>query len=105
MRTTAVNDGRVNKAAAMMLRARVVMYQKDQTRYAQVLSDMNEIISSGKYRLMDDFASIWVKEGEFCDESIFESNQLPEGKTWGASATGLRNESSCLYISQRIERI
>ena len=88
MRTTAVNDGRVNKAAAMMLRARVVMYQKDQTRYAQVLSDMNEIISSGKYRLMDDFASIWVKEGEFCDESIFESNQLPEGKTWGASWQG-----------------
>jgi len=88
MRTTAANDGRASKAAAMMLKARVVMYQKDQSRYAEVLSDMAEIINSHSYKLMDNYASIWLNTGEFCDESIFESNQLAEGKDWGAAWQG-----------------
>ena len=88
MRTTAANDGRVTKAAAEMLRARVVMYQKDQSKYAQVLSDMVEIIKSGKYSLLNSFPAIWLNTGEFCSESIFESNQLPEGKTWSSGWQG-----------------
>ncbi|HZL08805.1 MAG TPA: RagB/SusD family nutrient uptake outer membrane protein [Prolixibacteraceae bacterium] len=88
MRTTAANDGRITKAAAMMLKARVVMYQKDQTKYAAVLSDMAGIINSGKFDLVADFPSIWLNAGEFGIESILESNQLPEGKTWGESNQG-----------------
>lgn len=88
IRTTAANDGRVTKAAAQMLKARVVMYQKDQTKYAEVLKDMAEIIKSGKYDLLGDFSAIWLNSGEFCIESIFESNQLPEGKTWSLSWQG-----------------
>jgi len=80
MHTTPVNDGRATKAAAMMLKARVVMYQKDESKYAGVLNDMAEII--GNYSLLNDFAAIWLNSGEFCDESVFASNQLPEGKTW-----------------------
>jgi hypothetical protein len=34
---------------------------------------------------------MFLREGEFCKESIFESNQLPEGKTWGNSWTGYGN--------------
>jgi len=82
MRTEKVDDGRATKAAAMMLKARVVMYQKDQSKYADVLNDMAEIINDGSYSLLNDFSAIWLNSGEFCDESIFESNQLPEGKTW-----------------------
>lgn len=88
MRTTAANDGHASKAAAMMLKARVVMYQKDESRYADVLSDMAEIINSHAYSLMDDYASIWLNTGEFCNESVFESNQLAEGKDWGAAWQG-----------------
>jgi len=88
IRVDAANDGRVSQAAAMMLKARVVMYQKDQPRYAEVLKDMNTIITSGKYQLVDSFAGIWLNTGEFCDESIFESNQLPEGKTWSSGWQG-----------------
>jgi len=88
MRTTAANDGRASQAAAMMLKARVVMYQKDAAKYAEVLADMVKIIKSTKYELLSDFKSIWVNSGEFCIESIFESNQLPEGKTWSSAWQG-----------------
>lgn len=88
MKATAANAGRATKAAAMMLKARVVMYQNDQSRYSEVLADMAEIINSHDYSLMDDYASIWLNTGEFCNESIFESNQLAEGKDWGAAWQG-----------------
>ncbi len=88
IRRTQADDGKASKAAAMMLKAQVVLYQNDDTRYGEVLDDMAEIISSGQYQLMDDFASIWVREGEFCDESIFEVNHKPLGKDWGAAWTG-----------------
>lgn len=88
MATTGNNTGRVNKAAALMLKARVVLYQKDQSRYAELTTDMAEIISSGAYNLFSDFASMWLDENEFCVESIFESNQLPEGKTWSSGWQG-----------------
>lgn len=82
MKTDGSNAGRINRAAALMLKARVVLYQKDTKRYAEVTKEMAEIISSGKYTLMPDFAGIWVDAGEFNNESIFEANHLPEGKTW-----------------------
>lgn len=89
MRNTKADDGRVSKAAAMMLKARVVMYQKDAAKYPQVLTDMAEIINSGKYKTTTvPYDSIWVASGEFCDESIFEANHLPKGKDWSASWTG-----------------
>ncbi|SMO44020.1 Starch-binding associating with outer membrane [Saccharicrinis carchari] len=87
MQTTAANDGRATKAAAMMLKARIVMYQKDQSKYAEVLADMEAIHASGAFELVD-FASIWDREGEFGPGSIFEANHLPEGKDWGAAWTG-----------------
>lgn len=87
MRTTAANDGRATKAAAMMLKARIVMYQKDASKYGEVMADMEEIINSGQFQLAD-FASIWSRDGEFGSGSIFEANQLPDGKDWGAAWTG-----------------
>jgi hypothetical protein len=98
---TGANAGRMNKAAAMMTKARVVMYQKDESRYAEVLSNMKTIIESGDYDLirtspdakLTDNPITWMflREGEFCKESIFESNQLPEGKSWGNSWSGYGN--------------
>lgn len=82
------NTGRACLAAALMLKARVVMYQKDQSKYAEVANDMATIIKSGKFDLMPDFDAMWNDENEFCKESIFESNQLPEGKTWASGWGG-----------------
>lgn len=88
MKATGSNLGRASRAAALMLKARVVLYQKDQSRYVEITKDMAEIIKSGEFSLMSDFAAIWDDENEFCDESIFESNQLPYGKTWSTGWQG-----------------
>ncbi|MBR4525184.1 MAG: RagB/SusD family nutrient uptake outer membrane protein [Bacteroidales bacterium] len=85
--------GHANRAAALMLRARVILYQNDAARYDRAAADMAAIISSGAYRLFDDFDAMWLEENEFCCESIFESNQLdaPTGgdqKDWGSGWHG-----------------
>ncbi|WP_029902756.1 RagB/SusD family nutrient uptake outer membrane protein [Prevotella sp. 10(H)] len=80
--------GRVTKPMAQMLRARTVMYQKDQTRYNQVLADMVEIIDNPAYGLMDDLEEVFLASGEFCKESLFETNQKADGKTWSESWIG-----------------
>ena len=76
--------GRFTRAAAQMLRANVVMYQQDASRYATVLTDMREIIGSGLYSLRSDFAGLWTDSGEWGSESIFEVNytESPSSRTW-----------------------
>ena len=76
--------GRFTRAAAQMLRANVVMYQQDASRYATVLTDMREIIGSGLYSLRSDFAGLWTDSGEWGTESIFEINYTdsPSSRTW-----------------------
>ncbi len=87
MNTTSTNDGRATRAAAMMLKARVIMHQNDVARYAEVMADMQTIVSQGGYGLPT-FTEIWSRNGEFGEGSIFEANHLPEGKDWGAAWTG-----------------
>lgn len=82
MKATGSDLGRASRAAALMLRARVVLYQKDESRYPQITNDMATIIKSGQYALLPDFDAMWRDENEFCIESIFESNQLPEGRVY-----------------------
>lgn len=89
MRTTAQWYGRVSKAMAYMLYTEVVMYQQDESRYSKALSYMEEIIASGRYGLVDDFASIWEEAGEWNTESIFEINYVSTaGKRAWDNATG-----------------
>lgn len=87
------STGRVNKATAIMLKARVVLYQKDQGRYGEVTAGLAEIINSGEYELFPDFAALWIDANEVTNnpdnkESIFEVNHLPEGKTWDLAWQG-----------------
>jgi len=88
MRWDNAESGRVSLAMAYMLYAEMVMYQNDSQRYAQALSYMKEIISSGKYKLNPDFANLWEESGEWCDESIFEINYNDDGaqRDWGTAA-------------------
>lgn len=87
--------GRITKATAQMLKAEVVMYQNDASRYPEVLEDMRSIINSGLYQLHTDFAAIWEDAGEWCDESIWEINynDLNAQRSWsnplGAGGTVL----------------
>jgi hypothetical protein len=84
MKSEAGSEARASLAAALMLKARMTLYQNDATRYPEITNDMATIIKSGEYSLMPDFKAIWRDDGEFCAESIFEANHLPMGKDWGA---------------------
>ena len=76
MKATAGNEGRVTKAMAYMLYAETVMYQKDANRYDKALGYMDEIIESGQFSLVSDFASIWEESGEWGTEAIWENNYI-----------------------------
>ncbi|MCD7973784.1 MAG: RagB/SusD family nutrient uptake outer membrane protein [Candidatus Azobacteroides sp.] len=80
--------GRVTLYAAMMLRARVVMYQNDESRYEAVYNDM-VTIGNSNFILTRNFADIWKNEYEFITEpslsrteSIWEINHREEGGSW-----------------------
>ena len=91
MKAAGGSEGRVTKAMAYMLYTEAVLYQNDQTRYQTALNYMKEIIASGQYALVDDFAGIWEEEGEWGPESIWEINFISVGgrHDWGAPiATG-----------------
>jgi hypothetical protein len=68
-----------------MLKARTVMYQKDQSKYQEAAKGLAAIIKSGKFTLVSDYAGMWLQEGEFGSESIFEANLVPGSKDWGTA--------------------
>ncbi|MBD5355751.1 MAG: RagB/SusD family nutrient uptake outer membrane protein [Bacteroides sp.] len=84
--------GRVTKHFIYMLYAEVVMYQNDATRKPTALKYMEEIIESGKYQLMTNFADIWDVTGEWCSESVWEINYSDylagRNWSWGGTAGG-----------------
>lgn len=89
MKAAAGEEGRVTKAMAYMLYTEMVMYQNDTERYPQALAYMEEIINSGEYALVADFAGIWLESGEWGTESIWEINYTSEGapRSWGSPLT------------------
>ena len=83
----AANQGRATKGAAQMLLARVYMQQGD---YASAKTELQKVISSGTYQLVDEYSDNFIEETEFNKESIWEVNFLPSGGTfnWNADADG-----------------
>ncbi len=84
MRATTTTYGRVTRAMAMMLRTKVVLYQKDESRYAECLTDMKTIIGSGQYKLVDNFADLWEEATEWSTETIWDINNFSVNgqKSW-----------------------
>lgn len=63
---SATQQGRVCRDAAKLLRAKIILFHRDETKYQVALNDMKEIITSGRYRLNPDYQNLWVKDGEWC---------------------------------------
>lgn len=72
MSVPAEESGRLTDAVARTLKAKIVLYQNDESRFKEVADDMEKIINSNIYNLVDDFNMLWLREGEHCEESIFE---------------------------------
>ena len=71
--------GYVSQAVVYMLYAEVVLYQKDTAKYANALSYLKQIISSGEYDLYD-YSKLFTLEGEWCCESIWEVGYKTDGQ-------------------------
>jgi hypothetical protein len=61
--------GRATKGAAQALLAKAYLYQQ---KYNEAYNMAGEVISSGQYGLLADYAQVWRETGENGAESIFE---------------------------------
>lgn len=65
----ASDAGRATKAAAQVLMARTYLQQGD---YASAKTELEKVVNSGRYKIVDNYLDLTNEEGEFNDESIFE---------------------------------
>jgi hypothetical protein len=65
-------QGRVCRDAAKLLRAKIVLFQRDESLYKQAYDDMHEIINSGNYSLLPNYKDLWWKKGEWGSEAIYD---------------------------------
>ena len=61
--------GRVDKSAAQALLGKVYLYQE---KFAEAATVLEEVITGGKYTLVDDFGQIFEMEGENGPGAVFE---------------------------------
>jgi hypothetical protein len=91
------NDlGRATKGAATAYLARAIMYQigtdnKNNHTWQEVYDLANEIVNSGEYSLMANYAMIHEDEGENSSESIFEIQCKATTEGWGPIKAGTTN--------------
>lgn len=71
---TGADIGRATKGAALALHAKAAMYQtvSDPSRWNDVKTYTDQVISSGEYSLLPNFEKLFRVENENCSESIFE---------------------------------
>lgn len=86
------DNGRISKDAARVLKAKIILFHRDKTRYAEALSIMKEIITGNRYSLISDYSKIWLKSGEYGSESIYEvgfaGDNTSEGNPLARSLSG-----------------
>ncbi|MDR0537120.1 MAG: RagB/SusD family nutrient uptake outer membrane protein [Tannerellaceae bacterium] len=69
---SATQKGRICRDAAKLLRTKIILFHRDETRYALAYSDMKSIADNPFYSLDPDFKHLWRKAGEWGRESIYE---------------------------------
>jgi starch-binding outer membrane protein, SusD/RagB family len=81
--------GRTNKTTAQAVLGKVLLYEADILNdniqlFAEAADVLREVIGSGQFRLLDDYADLFAFNAKNTEESIFEiqyTNLLPRG--WG----------------------
>lgn len=79
---SADDNGKITKAAALMLQARVYMYDND---WANVEKFCSMIMSGeyGHYALFPSYAGVFDGENEYNSEVIMDVSYVPSTRTWG----------------------
>ncbi|NJL75756.1 MAG: RagB/SusD family nutrient uptake outer membrane protein [Saprospiraceae bacterium] len=81
------NKGRATRGAAQTLLARVYLQLGD---YNNAKIELEKVVNSGNYSLIDNYLDLTNEEGEFNAESIFEVVYAPSGGAynWGGDSDG-----------------
>jgi tetratricopeptide (TPR) repeat protein len=81
------NKGRATSAAAQTLLARVYLQLGN---YSSAKTELEKIVNSNQYSLVDNYLDLTNEEGEFNEESIFEVVYAPSGGAynWGGDSDG-----------------
>lgn len=90
----ATDKFRVSWGTAQALLGKVYLYQQ---KYQLAATTLKKLIDSNEYDLVskDEYASLFLKEKEFCKESIFEVQYTMEkGYDWGTFPWGERQAES-----------
>ncbi|MBK7425534.1 MAG: RagB/SusD family nutrient uptake outer membrane protein [Saprospiraceae bacterium] len=88
--------GRITKGAAQALLAKSYLFQNKFSQAEQAAAD---VMSSGQYTLVPDYASIFTPAGENNSESVFEIQYMnASGGNWGKNAA---NEGTFTNVFQR----
>lgn len=69
---SATDKGRASCDAAKLLRAKVILFHRDESNYQKAYNDMKEIANNTSYKLDPDYKHLWLKDGEWGTESIYE---------------------------------
>jgi hypothetical protein len=70
--------GRISRDAAKVLRAKIILFHRDEASYQKAYNDMREIANNSFYQLDPDYLHIWRKAGEWGKESIYEIGMAGE---------------------------
>ena len=75
-------NGKITQAAALMLQARVYLYDND---WANVEKYTGQIMdgSHGTYKLFPNFSGLFESENEYNSEVIMDCAYVPSTRTWG----------------------
>ena len=75
-------NGRVTKGAALALLGKIYLYQG---KFSEAANALDEVINSGQYQLVSNFATIFLNSNENNSESVFEVqyNGGQEGASFG----------------------
>jgi tetratricopeptide (TPR) repeat protein len=95
----AANQGRATKAAAQTLLARTYLQLGD---YASAKTELQKVVSSGLYKIVDNYLDLTNEEGEFNAESIFEVVYAPSGGAynWGGDSDGAANQEETVRTQE-----
>lgn len=95
----AANQGRATKAASQVLLARTYLQMGD---YTNAKTELQKVVSSGLYRLVDNYLDLTNEEGEFNAESIFEIVFAQSGGAynWGADGDGSANQEETVRTQE-----
>ncbi|MFO8099826.1 MAG: RagB/SusD family nutrient uptake outer membrane protein [Salinibacter sp.] len=89
-------QGRTTQGAAEGLLAKVHLFQEE---YDEALAHAENVITSNEYSLLDDYGTIFRKEGEYSDGSLFEVGAVSresgaEGSSQYAQVQGVRGSAN-----------